>query len=165
MRERGLPGASPTEMVAFMKELSELETAVYGTDAAFHEAEEHLGGIREALLRSMAPDSSLGDQARAIERRLRELHDLLGGTETRESHGDPGPVTVYDRLQTVSIGNFLSTYGPTTTHRRQVEIAAEEFETLHTEFTRLIEVDLVALEQSLESAGVPWTPGRGVPGR
>ena len=29
---------------------------------------------------------------------------------------------------------------------------------------RLVEQELPALERKLEAAGVPWTPGRGVPG-
>ena len=68
-------------------------------------------------------------------------------------------------LDVARMGNLWSTYGPTPTHRRQVEIAREEFEALHTELAQLIETDLPALGAKLEAAGVPWTPGRGVPGK
>jgi len=49
------------------------------------------------------------------------------------------------------------------TLRREYEIAASAFAELLPELRRLVEVDLAALEEKLEDAGAPWTPGRGVP--
>ena len=43
------------------------------------------------------------------------------------------------------------------------EIAQEEFAELDATLTQLLETDLPALEAELDAAGVPWTPGRGVP--
>ena len=48
-------------------------------------------------------------------------------------------------------------------HKRQFEIAQEEFAELNATLTQLLETDLPALEAELDAAGVPWTPGRGVP--
>ena len=62
------------------------------------------------------------------------------------------------------MGNRLSTYGPTPTHRRQFEIAKDQFAALREQLTQLVDTDLPALEAQLDAAGVPWTPGRGVPG-
>ena len=56
-----------------------------------------------------------------------------------------------------------STYGPTPMHLRQFEIAQEEFAELSATLTQLLETDLPTLEAELDAAGVPWTPGRGVP--
>ena len=51
----------------------------------------------------------------------------------------------------------------TDTHRRDYEIAAEEFAVLLGEVRTLVEEDLRALERQLEEAHVPWTEGRGLP--
>ena len=67
------------------------------------------------------------------------------------------------RVQTVVGGQWSNTSAPTTTQRRNLEIAAEEFRGVIDELTELVEVSLPALEDRLEEAGVPWTPGRGVP--
>ncbi len=77
--------------------------------------------------------------------------------------GDPGPVSINARINVANMGNRLSTYGPTPTHRRSVEIAQQEFGALRPEIDRLIDTELPALERKLDEAGVPWTPGRGVP--
>ena len=49
-------------------------------------------------------------------------------------------------------------------HRRQLEIAQEEFTELAAAVDEIVSVDLPALEADLDAAGVPWSPGRGVPG-
>ena len=58
----------------------------------------------------------------------------------------------------------MSTYGPTADHRKTLDIAQEELAEVSAGLAQLVEVDLPAFEQKLEAAGVPWTPGRGVPG-
>ena len=67
---------------------------------------------------------------------------------------------ISDRLGVARFGNAWSTYGPTPTHLRSVEIAREEFAELNKELDRVIDVELPALEKRLDDAGVPWTPGR-----
>jgi len=57
-----------------------------------------------------------------------------------------------------------STADVTTTHRRNHEIAAAEFAPVFESLRQLIEVDLVELQSRLDVAGVPWTPGRRLPG-
>ena len=61
------------------------------------------------------------------------------------------------------IGTMFSTYGPTPTHRRSLEIAAENFAGIRDGLKRIHGSDLPALRARLDAAGVPWTPGRAVP--
>jgi len=77
--------------------------------------------------------------------------------------GDPGPLTVERRVEVAVMGNRSSVYGPTPTHLMSVEIAEKQFAELQSALRDLVEVDLRDLERKLEAAGVPWTPGRGVP--
>ncbi len=114
-------------------------------------------------MRSTVADARLDDQARAIERRLSEIRVELVGNRQREMYGDPGPVPISRRLGVVQIGTGASTYGPTATHRESFEIARDDFGRLRTVLQQLMESELPALEASLDEAGVPWTPGRGVP--
>ena len=58
---------------------------------------------------------------------------------------------------------WSSTSATTTTHSRNYEIAAAAFAELLVDLRKLIEEDLAALQQDLEEAGGPWTPGRGLP--
>ena len=61
------------------------------------------------------------------------------------------------------MGNMMSTHGPTPNHQNTLAIAQEELAEVKTGLAQLVEVDLPAFEDKLDAAGVPWTPGRGVP--
>ena len=63
----------------------------------------------------------------------------------------------------IVFGHWSSTSAPTATHRKNYEIAETEFSAMLDDLRTLVEQDLVALEQRLEAAGAPWTPGRGIP--
>ena len=119
--------------------------------------------IRETLLRSTAPEA-LRETARALELELQSLKETLGGNERRGVYGDPGPVPIQARLQVALMGTFRSTYGPTPTHERALEIAAESFGPLSTRLKEIERQKLPELRAALDAAGVPWTPGRSVPG-
>jgi hypothetical protein len=108
-------------------------------------------------------DSSLDGQVRAMERNFLDLRARLSGDPTRSRMGDPGPMSVSRRVRVAVSGTAQSTYGPTATHLQGIRIAREEFEEIRNELDRLIDAELPALERALDAAGVPWTPGRGVP--
>ena len=77
--------------------------------------------------------------------------------------GEAVPHSVLQRLMVVNIGNRLSTYGPTPTHRRSFEIALSEFSVIREDLHRLLDLDLPSLEEKFEKAAVPWTAGRPLP--
>ncbi len=164
LAERGYKGASPEVAVAFLRELDALNLRAEAAENALEETEDRLDAIKKALLRAKLGDTALDDRARALWREVKDLQLRLSGDEKRDDAGDPGPVSIERRMGVAFMGNMRSTYGPTPTHKRQFEIAKEEFAELAVELTRLLDSDLPALEADLDAAGVPWTPGRGVPG-
>ncbi len=163
LRTRGLQGDDPEAVAAFLVDLADLERRTGGTHQVMDEAEAKLTAITKALMRSTAADSSLDDRARALLRRVHGLHLRWDGDQRREEYGDPGPVPIASRLSTVRIGNTYSTYGPTAMHRRQLEIAREEFAELAADLATILEEEMPALERALDEAGVPWSTGRGLP--
>ncbi len=67
------------------------------------------------------------------------------------------------RIRQIVFGHWSSTSAPTATHRQNYETAAAEFSEMLDDLRALVESDLVALEEKLEAAGAPWTPGRAIP--
>ncbi len=63
------------------------------------------------------------------------------------------------------MGTSFSSYGPTPTHERSLEIGEQEFAGIKAALDRIFNTDLPALRKAMDEAGVPWTPGRGVPGK
>mgnify|MGYP005840157889 CR=1 FL=1 len=162
MRERGLPGASPEQVAAFAAELDDMARQVSGADAAIAELLTETGAIKDTLLRSGAA-MALREQTRKIELDLLQLKEEIAGNETRNLYNEPGPLSINRRIDVAMMGTFLSTYGPTPTHRRSLEIAATEFAAVSASLEDIVAQRLPALRAALDAAGVPWTPGRGVP--
>jgi hypothetical protein len=93
------------------------------------------------------------------------MQDRINGNVARDLYGDPGPVSISQRLSAVMMGTFRSSYGPTPTHVRSLEIAESDFSEVKARLQEIHDTELPALRRQLDEAGVPWTPGRGVPGR
>jgi hypothetical protein len=163
MREPGLKGASPEQVVSFTRDLDDLNRQVQGAASAITTALIEAGAIKDTLLQSNAA-LSLRDTTRSLELELLEMQDRINGNVARDLYGDPGPVSVKRRIETAMMGTFRSSYGPTPTHVRSLEIARTEFSEVKARLQQIHDSELPALRMQLDDAGVPWTPGRGVPG-
>jgi hypothetical protein len=137
---------------------------VRGATSAITAGITETGAIKETLLRSSAP-AALRDEAQRIELELKALQESIGGNARRDLYGDPGPVSINNRIQPALMGNFRSTYGPTPTHIASLEIAESMFTDVKVRLEKALESDLPALREQLDAAGVPWTPGRVVPAK
>ncbi|HSG64846.1 MAG TPA: hypothetical protein VLD39_07590, partial [Gammaproteobacteria bacterium] len=162
VRQATLAGSSQSERVAFLRRADELKRATKGSVAAVDEAVAALEAIKDTLARSTA-GLDLYQEANALAQRAQRLRMRLAGSEAREQMGDPGPVSIQRRIDVASLDATTAAHGPTGTQRRSLEIAQAEFEEVRPELDRLIDVDLAALQRRLSEAGVPWTPGRGLP--
>lgn len=158
-----MPVQDKEEVLAFQKKTGELQRAVLGANAAAQEALERLVYIKKAIDDTPGADSALADRARDIEKRLMDAQEALIGDRTKDRRDEPTPPSILRRVSGIVRGHWSSTYGPTKTHRRTYEIAAEEFEEVLGKLRALIEVDLKQLETDMEAAGAPWTPGRAIP--
>jgi photosystem II stability/assembly factor-like uncharacterized protein len=159
---RGLPGAPLEEVAAFATRLDNLNRMTKGAEAAIAQLLVETDAIKETLLRSGA-STALRGQARALELQLQALQQTLKGNEARALYGDTGPVSINSRIQAAMLGTFRSTYGPTPTHIESVNIAESAFAGVEAGIREIMDVQLPALRLELDRAGVPWTPGRGVP--
>lgn len=160
--DRGLKGATPDEVAAFNVRLNTLRRDVSGAEAALRTALTEVGAIKATLIRSSAPES-LREEARRIELELKALQETIGGNARRDLYGDPGPVSINNRIQPAMMGTFRSTYGPTPMHLESMRIAESMFVDVREKLDGIYADDLPALREQLDANGVPWTPGRSVP--
>jgi hypothetical protein len=163
MRQGALPGADPTETAAFLARVAEVSRASSAATQAVSQALKRLETLVIALDRSRAAPDGLDAELHAIRQELHAIDEALIGNRARASVEDDGPITVTRRVQVAQIGTAFSTYGPTPTHRRSLEIADKEFAAVRERLNAVLEQRLPAFEKKLEQAGAPWTPGRPVP--
>ena len=165
LRDGALPGASPEEAARFYRRVAEVERAVAGARKALAEARERAKLMALALDQSrVSPGGALDAEVRDLERRLVELAVTLDGGGARHEIGEPVIPSVARRLQVARAGRGGSTYGPTATHRRSLELTETGFAEIRDRLAAIVERELPDPRGPPRGAGVPWTPGRGVPG-
>ena len=156
-------GEDRRQTLDFQMQAGKLLGAVAGADGKLEEALEQLEGIETAILQASRADLSLLDEARQLELKLLDLRDTLTGDSTRTRRRQTTAPSILERARNALSGSLDSTYGPTKTHRQELAIAQQQFQSLAAKITQMLEVDLVALQKRLDQAGVPWTSGRPVP--
>ena len=163
LRPGALPGSDPQQTAAFLRQVAEAERATTAASQAVRQAQERAKALRTALERSLSAPDALDAELHAIEQELHAIDETLGGNRARATIEDDGVATISRRVQVASTSGAWSTYGPTPTHRRSLEIAEKEFAAVRERLNAVLEQRLPAFEQKLEQAGAPWTPGRPVP--
>jgi photosystem II stability/assembly factor-like uncharacterized protein len=163
MRPGALPGADPKETAAFLARAAEVSRRTSAASEALSQAQKRVEALRTALDRSRSAPESLDAELHAIRQELHAIDEALGGNRARGSIEDDGVATITRRVQVAQLGTSWSTYGPTATHRRSLEIAEKEFAGVRERLNALLNQRIPAFELNLEQAGAPWTPGRPVP--
>jgi photosystem II stability/assembly factor-like uncharacterized protein len=150
-------------ILEFSKQVLKLANAVNAATQQASEATEHLSAI-ESLTKSAAEvDPGLWKEIRALQLRLQDIQEKFSGDPTRTRRNEDAMPGLSNRLSNAMMGAMGSTSGPTGTHRRQWEIAAEEFDAAMAELTPLLETEIPAVLKRLDEMGAPWTPGRAIP--
>jgi photosystem II stability/assembly factor-like uncharacterized protein len=146
--------------LAFQSKVARLQRAVVGAISAVDEGLTRIDFIQKALMDTPGADPKMLDEARALEERLRDINEQLTGDPIRAGRNEPTPPAIADRVFLVVGGAWSSTSAPTQTHQTSYQLAAEAFAPVLEQVRKAVGQDLVNLENRLEAAGGPWTPGR-----
>ena len=155
-----LPGADRAEMAAFQRRTAAFQRAVMGAVRAAGEAQTRIDHLRQALIDTPGANYALIEELRAVEERLKDLQVELEGDPVVDAYNEPTPPSIVGRMFRVVFGHWGSTSGPTATQRASLQAASDAFGEVLADLRTLVETDLAAIEQRLESMGAPWTPGR-----
>jgi photosystem II stability/assembly factor-like uncharacterized protein len=163
LTEPTLVPADRDAVLAFQRQAGELQRAVMGANQVARDAADRIDEIKGVIEVWPGADESMRGEARALELRLLDLQEALTGDRTLPRRNEVGMPGIVSRVQQIVRGSFSTTYGPTETHRRNYAVAAEGFADVLADLRQLVESDLVALEDRLETAGAPFTSGRRLP--
>lgn len=163
MRNGALAGAAPEATVDFWAQLGAMQGKLGAASLVLENSREKLGNLKTALSRSEAAPGDLDTQIHQLEQQLFAIEEQLNGNQSKGQVGEKTAPTVGSRLGVAAIGTSFSTYGPTPTHRRSLEIAEQEFAGISDQLKTISEQRIPALERQLKALGAPWTPGSPLP--
>ncbi len=146
--------------LAFQKEAAELNRAVLGTSRTLSDAKTRLDHIRQAINDTPSLSRSMLDEVDSLTNQLDDMRVIMFGDRTVSSHSEPTTPGLRNRVSRAMWGTRSITTKPTQTQRESLAVAAGQFGPLLEELRSLVEKDIKGLEDQLEAAGAPYTPGR-----
>jgi hypothetical protein len=154
-----LPVDDPQAALEFQLQAADLQRAVLGAIEFSSEARDRITFLRTAILETPKADPAQLAELAGIETDLNEILLVLRGDRSRARRNEPTDPSILDRVNRVVDGQLSTTQSPTKTNRDGYAWAAEAF-TIQLDALRALDVRLGELEDALEAAGAPWTPGR-----
>ncbi len=147
---------------AFETRVSRLQHGVASLERSLDDAINRVGAAKQALYVTPRHSEALIERAREIEQALTALSVALRGDRSVSKRFEPTSPSLRQRVNRAGAG-ISTTFAPTKTHQRAYQIAKDQFTGLRLRLTRIVETDLVPLEQAMDEVGAPWTPGRDIP--
>ncbi len=154
-----LTPAQWTEFSAFCARMGEAQRSALGTDERLKEAQNRLEHVRKALLETPAADAALLTRARALHGDLKDLQDLLHGDGTLAPRQEPVTPGILGRINDVTGSVWGTTQLPTAAQRQNLAWAEAGLSNAKAKLDATLSA-LKALEDALEAAQAPYTPGR-----
>jgi photosystem II stability/assembly factor-like uncharacterized protein len=147
-------------LLAFQQKVSRLYRSFNGASRTTEDLRSRMKQIKRALNETPAADRGLTNRADDLEARLNKLAIEIRGDSALEARNENVPASISDRIQSIIFGSRMSTSRPTQTNVDNYNLASQEYTTVLAALKQIAETDLPKLENDMEKAGAPWTPGR-----
>jgi hypothetical protein len=143
----------------FQQKVTHLDRALTGAIQTGNDVEKRLTSIHQSLRDTPGDMSALVSRADDIQNRLRDVMRALRGDEVLRRRQENTPAAINDRINQIEDEERFSTVKPPQTHIDSYNIAAQQFGDQLSKLRQLVDLDLKKLEDDMEKAGAPWTPG------
>ncbi|MDG2013387.1 MAG: hypothetical protein P8J33_07775 [Pirellulaceae bacterium] len=151
------------EILAFAKQSNKLAQAVNAASTLADDADSQLDAMEKAIKSTPELDLALLNDVRGTKTKLKDVMEKFNGDPTKTRRNESAYPGFSSRIRTLMFGAMASYEGPTGTHRSQYEIIDEEFSEALQMLNEILETEMPALHEQMDSAGAPWTPGRDIP--
>ena len=157
-RTGSLESADPADVAAFWREYESAVRTHSAMGIALANTLAKAKRMSHAILNSAADVGELDQKLVEVTNRIHDLDNELSGNRTKQVPGEKFAAVIGDRLFSVARGVDRSTYGPTPTHQRMLEIANEQITELKGKI-QAATADLSSLAKQLTEQGGPWIEG------
>ncbi|MDN5203787.1 glycosyl hydrolase [Fulvivirgaceae bacterium BMA10] len=155
-----LPATDREALLAFQRKVSKLERAIYSADEVIEAAIDEMKKVKQVAMNRVAGSKELYEKAQTIQIQLQDMNLLLNGNRLITAKMELIPPSISARVRRITGEFWSSTSDATITHKRNYEIAAEEFSDLLSSLNTLVKDHIQPLEKELEVSGLPYTPHR-----
>lgn len=148
------------ELQSFLKESAELQRKLAGAMESSSAAGARIDAVKRALDQTPKAGAEWRQRIRKAEAAHREVVRALRGDVAVRAFNENTPTSISERVGYAVGSQRASLSKPTATQREALRIAGAELRVQLAALRTLVEKELPEIEQALEDAGGPWTPGR-----
>jgi len=159
MHKDTLPKNSKEKKAIFWKEADEAQGQLSTLDLSLHNMLKKVKALKKALSKTSVSSVDLDKQLHKLREELLKLNKRINGYQSKMDVGEKSTPTVKDRLMIVLLGIKQSTYGPTQTHRDNLNLAKEELKSIQQQINIIHTKTIPTLEKAMIEAGSPWVEG------
>ncbi len=164
LRDKGaIAGASPEQVASFWNDLANTMRDQSATNLSLNKSMSKLKAMQKALSQANNAPGDLEKRLYDLRMKIMALDTELNGNRSKQEVGEKTSPTLSSRIQAATIGTMFSTYGPTPTHKRSLEIAQKALTTIKNKLAQVVNQDIPNLERALRDAGAPWIEGQAFP--
>ncbi len=162
LKNTTLPASDRKAMVQFQRNVAEMTRVMAGTIDFNEELIEKVNYLKQAIVITPGANHDLLVEAERIENELSKILFTFEGSRAKASDEEipPRQVPLTNRLQYIIWGQSTSTSAITSTSKMAYEIIQKELPALIEKLKVIATVDIKNLENKIEEAKAPWTPGR-----
>ena len=155
LRSGALKGASLPEVSSFYRSYESVMNKVSEVELELKKSIKRAKAMEIALKRSETKPGQFDKRLHDISQELVKLNSELYGNQAKLEIGEKTKPTIGERMFAVYRGIERSTYGPTDTHKRSMQLIENQLNTINSKLTAL-QSDLSSLYKDLRAAGAPY---------
>ena len=157
-----LPAQDRQALAEFHRDAAELQRAVLATVEVVKKTRKQLAVLSIAIGATPEIDGNAEIALYELRRRLAAVEVELLGDATIRKRNEPVAPSAVDRIERVMEAHWSSSSAATATHRRNYEIASDALIEILVDLRSVVE-ETSNLQDRIDAAGGPWTPGSGLP--
>ncbi len=162
LENKVMPATDTEAKKNFQKDIAELSRKIEGAQHMLRELGNRMKHIKVAIDRVEQPSDELLEAYYALNKDTKAFRRKFFGDDIKTKLDIDQPPSPASRIGWINYEQANSSSDPTGTHKMSYKIAEEEFEPLLAELKKMINTDLEDLENRLEDADAPYTPGRAI---
>ena len=155
-----LPAKDKEAMLTFQMKVSELRRIVLGTSKYVGELSANLKVMEVSAREAQGVSNDILSEIREVERQIAKIKIMLTGDGSMTKRAFRTPHSITGRIETIVYGLWETSSAPTETMKQSYKITEELFAEVYPTIKKIGETDIKVLEDKLEKAGAPYTPGR-----
>lgn len=154
LRSGALKGASPTEVNNFLRAYEGVVGEFSDVNSQLSKHERTIDAMKKALGRAKIAPGALDERLYKLKQQVLDIDIWLNGNPAKSQVGEKTKTTLSSRIFALNKGLSNSTYGPTATHKKTMEIIKSQLAEVQTKLNAA-SGEVSELLKALKAAGAP----------